>query len=274
MKPRNQTTLPRWSLLAAKILLILFGIAVNGSVYGDIVLHDTYSNSSWYDTGVGQANYLNDAGPSALNRVTMIKFLGDGNSLFEVGTIWQYGNSNGPNLGDPTKFNWRAVFYENVGDFTVQGLASGVGPNAPTFSIDLTPNQLANFSTYLNVVSTSGGVNNHQAVVNFHDLGFTNILTIAGQEHLFSLIPFDFNSVANAQGAIARSNYVYSGGLDTLYHTVSLPNPVNLNTVSPYTQAAGYVKSISVVPEPSSGLLLALFAGVFALRRIRNQGSF
>jgi hypothetical protein len=253
------------SRLILPAILVCLVIQQEAPVKADIIVHDTLSNPAWFDTGVGVGHSLHYLTISNLfNRAVGTQFLGDGNPLKRVGIVWQHGTGNGANLGDPSVFQWYFAFYEDPTKFTIQGLQTTVGPNAPTFSFHFSPTQLSNAASYLDVISISGGVENKYAEVDLAALGH-NVNTSVGQNHLAFLIPTRFGPLLpDISAAQALSNHNFHGSLPGIYHhsnTASQPNTL-LAWGYPHNQAAALITTYNAIPEPSAFALISIMLGI------------
>ena len=153
-----------------------------------IVLFDTSTDGTNYSgTGVGSRNFIDGLGANSVTHTgSGIMFQGNGMAIDQIEVIYQYGDLDGANQGDIAAYNWRVAMYLDPDDYTAEGLAGITGFTPPDFILDLAD---PTNTDYLNVIGTSGVVNNHRALVDLSDLGVFHWNTIDEEEHLVFLIP-------------------------------------------------------------------------------------
>jgi len=128
-------------------------------------------------------------------------------------------------------------------------------------------------SDYLNVINTSGVINNHRAMIDLSDLGIHDWYTIGGQDHLAFLTPFtDSNTGTLTTGIALSDNSGFTAGvMEGLYDDATSGGAdTYLNYGYSYGNGAGRVTT-QAIPEPGSIGLMAVGLGVLAGGRLLGR---
>jgi len=239
----------------------------------DLVVYDTSTDSSNFaNTEIGAANFILEPGgsPSTVDAGASLMFTGNGQAIDQLEVIYQYGTQSGPNQGNVAALSWAVAMYLNPADYTAEGLAGVPGFTAPDYYLELADPMNAD---YLDVINTSGVINNHRAMIDLSDLGISDWYTIDGQEHLAFLTPFSTGNTGTLSTGIALSdNSGFNVGImEGLYDDITSGGPdTYLNYGYSYGNGAGRVTT-QAIPEPGSIGLMAVGLGILAGGRLLGR---